>query len=134
MVDIVDIQKLVERGCNVIVGFGSTNSISYPCGTMFLVQKNWIVYTPPFPSGPEDLHDSLITGLVEHHDGYLYTDQYGRKIVFSPFDGFEMEAKQECKAWRKAIKSSEKIQQDFLDAIEIRRKNPEEFLGGYWVE
>ncbi|MBN2059926.1 MAG: hypothetical protein JW882_05855 [Deltaproteobacteria bacterium] len=73
----------------------------YELGGAFIVDKNWIVYYPVFPDGPQDFHDSVVENLVMNSTGCEYVDQIGRLIMIGRFEEIDREAISVFKRWEK---------------------------------
>jgi hypothetical protein len=136
MVDwIQEVIEKVEEGAWVwIREEQESHVIRYELGGILHIVRNYIVYFPVFPEGPQDFHDCLASDF-SRVDQYSirFKDQWSREITIMSFEPFERESISRFKKWEKFMDRSSVVE-ELEDIISVRRANPREFLKGYWYE
>lgn len=126
--------KQHKSGCRIYINFDDPKMRgSYVLGGVTPIEKNWFVYYSPWPFEQQDIHDCLATNFSFNDQQVLFSDQFGRKIIITPLDGFETNERKIYKDWIKDGIKSESIQKWIIRMTKERLENPKDYLGGYWI-
>lgn len=123
-----------QAGCWVYVDFDDPESRGfYVLGGVVPIDKNWFVYYPPWPEDQQHEHDCLGTNFNFTDQQVSFKDQFGRKIVVTPLEPYEIDEIKDYKAWVKEMAKSQAIKNWLDDVVQYRKANPANYLGGHWV-